>query len=88
MTHDESAVACDHETHKMPLGSQAAEWCRRCGSLHIDGQWKIPSLRVPDSEAIRDRDTMHETLTIVQGRSTAQTEEIRLLKARLARYGG
>ena len=72
----------------MLLVATEAEWCLRCGALHIDGQWKAPTLRVMDSVAIRDRDAMHETLTIVQDRSTAQQEEIRVLKARLARYGG
>lgn len=38
--------------------------------------------------AVRDRDTMCDTLTIVQDRCTAQQEEIRVLRARLTRYGG
>lgn len=86
--HGRRPTTCDHECARVQLGVGDKMWCSRCGALHIDGQWKIPSMRVPDSIAIRDRDTMHETLTIVQHRSTDQAEEIRVLKARLARYGG
>ncbi len=69
----------------MELGRQPALWCLRCGALHVDGQWKIPTQRVPDSVAIRDRDTMHETLTIAQERCTALKEEVRRLNVQLMR---
>ena len=87
--HGPRPTDCDHEGTSGQLGSGCTRWCNRCGALSVsDDHWTIPSMRVPDSVAIRDRDTMHETLTIVQDRSTKQAEEIRLLKARLARYGG
>lgn len=76
---------CDHECTRTFLGVGDKMWCGWCGALHADGQWKVP---LQLSAAIRDRDTMCDTLTIVQERCTAQQEEIRILKARLERYGG
>lgn len=77
--------ACDHDGARVDLLAQPAVWCSRCGALYTTGNWIIPSQRVPDSTAIRDRDTMHETLTIAQERCTALVEEVRLLKAQLMR---
>ena len=79
--HGPRPAICDHECTRVQLGSNL--WCRRCGALHIDGQWETPTLL---SAAIRDRDTMHTTLTIVQTRCTELVEENRTLKARLTRY--
>ena len=68
----------------MELVRQPALWCLRCGAIHIDGQWKAPVLL---AAAIRDRDTMHTTLTIAQERGTALVEENRRLKETIAVAG-
>ena len=138
-------AACDHNPDSIYLiagNSKTVEWCRRCGAIHLDGEWWNPGLLtdlewgdrpLPEDasiesafptrngrhdtygeamrlvgarhskgrlvalvhwllclrdDAARDRDTMCETLTIAQQRGTDLVEENRLLKARLARYGG
>ena len=78
--HGPRPTTCDHECTRMDLGRQPALWCTRCGALHVGGQWRSPTLL---AAAIRDRDTMHETLTIAQERGTALIEENRKLKERL-----
>lgn len=72
---------CDHAEPCVPRGS--ARWCPRCGALWDAGQWHTPLSRAPDSAAIRDRDEMERTLTIVQARSTELVNEVRSLRARL-----
>jgi hypothetical protein len=88
--------ACDHagslvQVRTPPNGSAPVlSWCSRCGALKMDGEWLRPDC-VPAEKygaAVRDRDAMCETLTTAQERGTALVEEVRLLRARLARFGG
>ena len=75
--HGPRPVTCDHECAMVQLGMRDGMWCHRCGAFHIDGEWKSPTLL---GAAIRDRDTMHTTLTIAQDRGTKLVEENRALK--------
>ena len=45
---------------------------------------RIEALETSVASAIRDRDTMHETLTIAQKRGSDLVEENRVLRAKLA----
>lgn len=82
--HGSRPPPCDHEGTCVGIGINSL-WCGRCGALSTDGQWRIPPLL---AEAVRDRDTMCETLTYAQDSGSKLVEENRLLKARIARYGG
>ena len=77
--HGARPTTCDHDGTLLLLAT--ANWCPRCGAIHIDGQWKNPMLNA--STAVRDRDTMYETLTIVQRRCTDLLNEVRDLKVQL-----
>jgi hypothetical protein len=79
--HGPRPVVCDHDGTVVQLGSGCTAWCRRCGAISpASGRWEVPPML---AAAVRDRDTMHETLTIAQERGTALVKENRGLKERL-----
>lgn len=80
------APLCDHDgtlvqIRTPPHGDTLLlSWCARCGALQANGETRRPTLL---AEAVRDRDTMCETLTIVQDRCTELVKETRSLKREL-----
>lgn len=62
-----------------------AGWCAQCGAIQVSGEWRHPYLL---ASAVRDRDVMCATLTAAQEHGTKLIEENRVLRARLARFGG
>lgn len=66
----------------------AREWIQQqIAPFEPPNRLHVESLALKFRSILRDRDTMAETLTIAQERGTELVEEVRLLKARLARYG-
>lgn len=82
--------ACDHDEsvahfRTPPHGEDLTlMWCGQCGAIQVSGEWRRPTML---AEAVRDRDTMCQTLTIAQEVGTKLVEENRLLRARAARFG-
>ena len=85
--HGVRSTACDHAGTLVkvepPAPASVLFWCNRCGAFNVLGEWRQPTLVERYDTAVRDRDTMHETLTIVQGRCTELLNEVRSLKAQL-----
>ena len=84
--HADRSGPCDHagalvQIRTPPHGDTLLlAWCRRCGALQVNGETLRPTLL---AEAVRDRDTMLETLTIAQARATELVGEVRYLRDNL-----